>query len=129
MAACGVLLAGCSDDEPDGQPSPSPSVSTTAPVSPTPSAAPAKEPVLPAAARQPTEAGARAFIAYYWDLINYAQVTGDVKALEKVSGPNCERCLAGIDAIRTLYESGGRLTDARYEVRQTSIRSLKVGWL
>lgn len=125
VVTCGVLLAGCSDDGPGEGPSPSPRASTTAPVSPTPSAAPT-EPVLPSAAKEATEAGARAFIAYYWDLINYAQVTGDVKGLEGVSGPKCQRCKAGIDAIRTLYASGGRLTDAHYEVRLKSVRSLNV---
>lgn len=129
VVGCGVLaagVAGCTGDDPGTAPSPSPSVttSTSVPSTPAPTAAPVA-PVLPAAAKKPTEAGARAFIAYYWALINYAQVTGDVKGLEKVSGPNCRRCSAGIDALRTLYIRGGHLTAANYEVTEDSIKRLK----
>lgn len=125
VVACGVLLAGCSDDGPDGDPSPSPSVSTTAPASPTPTAAPAKEPALPTAAKEPTEAGARAFIAYYWDLINYAQVTGDVKALERVSGPSCDGCRGGIDAIDAVYQNGGHAEGGAYTAVVESLQRTK----
>lgn len=108
-------VAGCTGDDPGAGPSPSPSasVSTSVPPTPEPTAAPVV-PVLPAAAKEPTEAGARAFIAYYWALINYAQVTGDVKGLEGVSGPNCDGCRGGINAIEEVYRAGGHASGGEY---------------
>lgn len=117
-----LALAGCSDDDP---PDPEPSAATSSTPSPSPSATPTaepKEPALPDAATKATEAGARAFITYYWDLINYAQVTGDVKALKKVSGPRCDGCRGGINAISAIYRDGGRAEGGTYTVRIVTIR-------
>ncbi|MBM0126368.1 DUF6318 family protein [Pimelobacter simplex] len=116
-----LLASGCSD----GDPSPRDPSSTWSPTgkmeTPTSAAPDPVEPDLPAAAKEATEAGARAFIEYYWELINYAQVTGDVKALKGVSGPNCEGCNAGIDGIRNLYRGGGHATGGAYD---TTVKSL-----
>lgn len=112
-----TLLAGCSDDDPSpGDPN-STWTPTSKPETPTSSAtAKPTEPVLPEAATKATEDGARAFIAYYWDLINYAQVTGDVKALKRVSARGCAGCSAGYEAIRDLYAGGGHIVGGEYRV-------------
>ena len=115
IAACAALLVltGCGDDTkppaPDFTPTvhietPSPSASDTVPT----------EPPLPDAAKEPTEEGARAFTAYYWDLINYAQVTGDVKGLVRASGPHCEGCNGGIWSVSDVYKNGGHVTAGNY---------------
>ncbi|TQK70753.1 DUF6318 family protein [Nocardioides sp. SLBN-35] len=125
-AAAAVLLlaAGCSDNGP----SPRDPTSTWSPTgkmeTPTSAAPDPVEPELPAAAAEASEVGARAFIEYYWELVNYAQVTGDVKALKKVSGPNCERCDAGIDGIKQVYRAGGHITDGQYTPSLTSVTQL-----
>ncbi|KRB73040.1 hypothetical protein ASE01_19895 [Nocardioides sp. Root190] len=119
-----LALAGCSDDDP---PDPQPSAGTSGTPSPSPSATPTaepKEPALPDAATKATEAGARAFITYYWDLINYAQVTGDVKALKKVSGPNCTGCSAGLKGISEVYREGGRVEGGEYSVQIKKLNEL-----
>ena len=104
-----LLLSGCSD----GNASPRDPSSTWSPTgtmqTPTSAAPDPVEPQLPAAAKEASKAGARAFIAYYWDLINYAQVTGDVKALRSVSASTCSGCRAGIRGIRKHYASGGAI--------------------
>lgn len=126
LTAAVLLLAGCSDDttSPSGDPTPAPTDTTSSPTdSPTTPTAPT-EPALPAAATKATEAGARAFITYYWDLINYAQVTGDVTQLRQVSGSRCRGCQAGIDAIATIYEADGRLTTADYRPTVETIAEL-----
>lgn len=122
-----ALLAGCSDDDPSpGDPSAT-STPTGTPETPTTSAtAKPTEPALPDAATKATEAGARAFITYYWDLVNYAQATGDVKALKRVSGPNCRRCMAGIEGIDDLYGEGGHLTNADYRATVLSLKEVNV---
>lgn len=122
-----LALSACSDDDPDpGDPMSTwtPSGTPEAPSSSaTPSADPT-EPPLPDAAREATEAGARAFITYYWDLINYAQVTGDVKALRKVSAPQCTGCSAGIKGIRDVYGSGGHVEGGEYTVTISTVAEL-----
>ena len=119
-----ALLAGCSDDPSPGDPT-STSTPTGTPETPTSTAA-AKptEPELPDAATKATEAGARAFIAYYWDLINYAQATGDVKGLKRVSAPSCEGCNAGIDGVRDHYRSGGRVIGGAHRIAVESLAEL-----
>ncbi|MBS4754432.1 hypothetical protein KG112_16615 [Nocardioides sp. zg-ZUI104] len=112
-----LLVAGCnSADGDEPAPRPSTSSSPSASASPTESASTPVEPTLPAEAKEPTEAGARAFIAYYWELINYAQVTGDVAALARTSGPMCEGCNGGLQIIERLYGSGGYATGGAYDV-------------
>lgn len=121
-----ALLAGCSDDDPSPGDPGSTSAPTDKPETPTSSAtAKPTEPALPDAATKATEAGARAFITYYWDLINYAQVTGDVKALKGVSGPRCIGCRNGIKAIQSHYASGGRIEGGDYSVDILKINELK----
>lgn len=119
-----LLASGCSD----GDPSPRDPSSTWSPTgkmeTPTSAAPDPVEPELPAAAKEATEAGARAFIEYYWELINYAQVTGDVKALKAVSGPNCDGCKAGIRGVRDLYTEGGHVEGGDYTVHLDKVNRL-----
>ncbi|WP_235319294.1 DUF6318 family protein [Pimelobacter simplex] len=66
-------------------------------------------PVLPGAAKEASEEGARAFVGYYWELVNYAQATGDVRRLRRVSGPRCAACSDFISRVLEQYQSGGRI--------------------
>lgn len=120
-----ALLAGCSDDAPSpGDPSPT-RTPTGTPATPTTEAAEKPtEPALPEAATKATEDGARAFITYYWDLINYAQVTGDVKALKQVSGPTCAGCARAVEAVEELYRSGGHAEGGEYALTIVRIKEL-----
>jgi hypothetical protein len=124
-AAVLLLVAGCSDDGP----SPRDPTSTWSPTgkmeTPTSAAPDPVEPDLPAAAAEASEAGARAFIEYYWELVNYAQVTGDVKALKKVSGKTCEGCGKGIAVVEDLYSAGGRAEGGEYELTITGIKQVE----
>lgn len=126
-----ALLAGCSDDDPSPGDPPStgtPTGTPETPETPTSSAAPPTEPVLPDAATKATEDGARAFITYYFDLVSHAQVSGEVKALRRVSGPNCKGCNAGIAGVTKHYKGGGRiiggaLTPVVDRLREVSTKS------
>lgn len=73
-------------------------------------------PVMPGAAKEASEDGARAFVGYYWELVNYAQATGDVRRLRRVSGPRCDGCRSGIAGIDKLYRDGGRLEGGAYSL-------------
>ncbi|MCX6399360.1 MAG: DUF6318 family protein [Propionibacteriales bacterium] len=120
-----LALSACNGgDEPDDpKVSSTPPGTTSAPTTAPPAETPT-EPALPKAATKATEAGARAFITYYWDLINYAQVTGAVKPLKAVSGPNCAGCNAGIEAIEDVYDADGHITNANYRARVTNLSDL-----
>ncbi len=121
-----ALLAGCTDDDSSPRDPDSTRTPTGKPETPTSEAAEKPtEPTLPDAATKATEDGARAFITYYWDLINYAQVTGDVRALKRASGPRCKGCNSGISAIRDHYASGGRIEGGEYAVQILKINELK----
>lgn len=124
LIAATLLLAACSDDgdPPSTEPTRTPSGTLDTP-SPTAEPTPT-EPPLPDAATKATEAGARAFITYYWDLINYAQATGDVKALRRVSGKNCRGCQGGIEVIDEIYDSGGHAVGGEYTIDILNINEL-----
>lgn len=113
-----ALLTGCTDDDPSPGDPTSTWTPTGEPETPTSSAtAKPTEPPLPDAATKATEEGARAFITYYWDLINYAQVTGDVEALKRVSGSTCRGCSRVINGISDLYTDGGHAIGGEYTLR------------
>ncbi len=127
MLACGAVVAllcaglgGCSDDsdadpEPNftsaasGSESPSPSESTTA-------EAPA-EPTPPAAMANFDEAGAKAFAEFYWEVVSYAQATGDTGLLATLELPGCGVCQGGREDIEKAYSDGLRIVDGEITAR------------
>ncbi|MCR1781543.1 hypothetical protein KVF89_03270 [Nocardioides carbamazepini] len=130
LAATLALLlsaAACTGDDPDPR-DPSSTWSPTGTMDPpSPTATELTEPtepVLPDAAKQASEDGARAFITYYWDLINYAQATGDVKALKAASARTCDVCSGLVNDLRDLYRSGGHLEGGVNVVEITDIGTL-----
>jgi hypothetical protein len=113
-----LLLAGCSGDEPTAGP-PKPAEPPTSPVTTTsPTPAP---PVLPAAARENSKAGAVAFAHHYIDLINYASGSGDVRGLRAVSGPRCASCQNFVSILRDLYRGGGFVQGGEWTVESYSV--------
>jgi hypothetical protein len=119
-----LLLAGCGGD-PTAEPSPTPSTPVTSPVSTTPT-----PPAMPDAAKANTKAGAIAFVRHYIELINYAQATGDVSALEKVEDPGCESCTSVRQGVHDIYSSGGHIDGGAWsaEVRSSSPRPDLSAW-
>lgn len=98
-----------------------PSSSTPSSSEPT-SAAPTTEPTgpvepkLPPEAEESTKAGAEAFVEYWWEIVNYAQATGDTKTLKRTSVESCQTCHSGIDWIDQVYAAGGRVVGEGYEI-------------
>jgi hypothetical protein len=101
-------LTGCGAAAPAAPASPTPTVATTSP-SPTPTVGP---PVIPAAARQHTAAGAKAFVTYYVEVITYAETTLDTKPIKALSMPTCSGCIGGIRGLRKIARHGGHITGA-----------------
>ncbi|MBS4752248.1 hypothetical protein KG112_05430 [Nocardioides sp. zg-ZUI104] len=117
LLAC--ALAGCSDaDGKEAEPEPTATVS----VSPSPSEP--TEPTLSTAAKTADEAGAKAFIAHYWDLVNYAQQTGDVETLESITASTCDICNGFVEDLKELLASGGRLEGGENSVEVTATKRI-----
>jgi Family of unknown function (DUF6318) len=109
--AVGGALAGCSDDSdgpPDsGLPSESEATESTPTTDPSPTEPTGPQPPpLPEAATAPGKAGAKAFVAYYIRLLNYASHTGDGAPLLEY-GPNCRVCKSQANFASKLYRKGG----------------------
>jgi hypothetical protein len=102
-----LALGACSDDEPEPKFAPTPS--TSAPTSPSTTAASGPtEPTMPAAAKGTNAASAEAFVTFYWEMVNYAQATGETSSLRKL-GQKCLTCSRGIDSVEKVYEAGGEI--------------------
>jgi hypothetical protein len=114
-----LLLAGCSGDEPAAEPPPL-KAPTTSPVA-TESPTTPEPPVLPAAARENTKAGAVAFAHHYIDLINYATATGQSDGLLRASGAKCGACRETGRFIDRVYADGGFIRGGNWHPRSYSI--------
>ncbi len=115
VASSGAL-SGCSeaDSEPPDSGLPAESELTDSPTAPSPTESSStgstpsgpREPRLPAAAKAPGKAGAKAFVAYYIRLLNYASHTGETASLKRY-GEACRHCMAFIRLAESTYEDGG----------------------
>ncbi|MDI6911311.1 DUF6318 family protein [Nocardioides sp.] len=101
-----LALGACSGDDPEPRFAPP---STSAPTSPSTTAVSGPvEPTMPAAAKGSDAAAAEAFVRFYWEMVNYAQATGDVAGL-KALATRCINCDNGIDFITNAYDKGGQI--------------------
>ena len=91
---------------------PSPSVS--------PSASPSYE--VPAAARVQSEAGAVAFVKFYFDQMNKAWMGPDTNLLLPLSDPGCKSCANLQDEAATLRKDGERLDRPAVTVLAVDVR-------
>lgn len=83
------------------------------------------EPTLPAAAKEPTKAGAEAFVEYYFDEVTYAVTSGDTKRLRTLNGPSCDGCSGGAEFIERVYNKGGRIEAGPYVVSDVELEQLE----
>lgn len=125
--ALSVVLAGCGGD-PEASPDPTATtsaVSTTPSTPPTPSA-----PALPDAAMANTKAGAIAFVRYYVEVINHAQITGELTSLRSLAADGCRPCARIRKELTRIYDAGGHIEGGRWAVLTTiAERSDEGRWL
>jgi hypothetical protein len=95
-------------------PTQSPSPTPTGPVAPT----------MPAAAKAKTAAGAKAFVEYYWQVVNYAQSTGDTAPLKALSATHCSGCNGGNAYIERVYHKHGTIRGGHNSTKTTSARQV-----
>lgn len=112
------LLAGCDDEEDPPEPIESSSEPTSSATSATtePSPTGPVEPTLPRKAEGENQAGVEAFVTFYWEVVNYATKTGDVRLLRRLYQPSCTACEAGSNGIELIRERGGKTRGGNYRV-------------
>jgi len=64
---------------------------------------------MPSVAREHTAAGAKAFVVYYWHVVDYAQKTLDTTLLQSISNKDCLGCNNGIVGLRHDAKRGARI--------------------
>jgi hypothetical protein len=106
-----LALAGCSKDEEAGGPTPSgpPADTTTASSTASSSTPPPHDgpPTLPALARQHSNAGAKAFVRYYIDVLNYAFAHDAPQRLAHLGSASCDFCQSFISVLTRVIRAGG----------------------
>jgi hypothetical protein len=121
LVAVAVAAAGCSS----GGSSPARVTSTvTVPPSAGSSSVPVSSsasatispPVLPAAARRPTRAGAEAFFRYFVATYSYAFSSLDAQPLQTVSDPQCSFCASVAADIQAAKASGQTFVNGEVSV-------------
>ena len=112
-----VVAGGCSSEAapvPAAKPAKSTPLTTSPATSPTPSRTPTEQPPrMPAAAKGQSKAAAKAFVRYYVDVFNFAESTGRVAPLARLTSEQCRRCLKAISFLRSTYAGGGRIDAGR----------------
>lgn len=140
VIVCGALLAGC-----DGGSDPTTSAATASVTStsaaPTSSSSPASssstsasasesatseayvpvKPKFPKGAKENSEAGAVAFVEYYWAVVNYALTKPDAEPLIPISETDCKQCDQYIILANDLLSKSERFAPALLSVSTTSI--------
>lgn len=111
-AVCGLLLLGCSNDSAASTPTPPTTTSSsTSPSSPSPTttsdAPPSRAPQLPALAKEESIAGAKAFVRFYMQAINYSWHARNGALLRQHSTVRCVSCRGLARTMDDLRTNGG----------------------
>ncbi len=109
-----VVVAGCSaSGGSPTAPTPSPDATPSMSVSASPSASPSPSPSpsgpdIPAAARQQTDAGAEAFVKYFFEQFNVAWTEPRPGLIASLSDPDCQFCAKSETTARRLADQSQR---------------------
>jgi hypothetical protein len=81
---------------------------------------PIAPPQLAADARAPTQAGAAAFVKYWFATLSYAAASGDTAPFQTASAPGCQACADAVQAIRSGWQNGRQMRGGSYTIRNVS---------
>lgn len=122
-----LALGACSGDDPDPKVA-DPTPTSSLPTSPSTTAASGPvEPTLPPEARGTDAAAAEAFVEFYWEMVNYAQATGDIEGLKALASESCAACRAGTDYLDRVFRSDGVIDGGVARVRVMSSGFIRDG--
>ncbi len=135
LVAVVCLAAGCTGSTEAAPVTTSPSAAPAPPeVPPSPSPSPTPKPSAPTkpkGADEDSTAGAKKALQYFFDVRSYAYRTGDTRPLEKISAPECPYCQSSrerADALREEGEAaqGGRILVKKVEYATTASSGAQV---
>lgn len=123
-----LALTACEADpaEPAEPTSSAPTSSEPTSAAPTTEPTGPVEPTLPPQAEQNTKAGAEAFLHFYWDVIYYAQSSGDTALLKNLAGPDCDGCGGAAEFVERVYAKDGHIQLEPYDLRSIRIQRFDV---
>jgi hypothetical protein len=104
-----LALAACADDEPEPRVDPTPTTSSTQSTSPSHSVTTPASPSPPGALEHAGTEGARAFVVYFWEVVDYAQRTLDIEALRALTMDQCEACQGALQFLQGVIDDGGKI--------------------
>lgn len=116
-----LALAGCNGGDEDPTATPTPTSSTSSSATPsgsaTPTASASASVDIPAEARANTDAGAMAFVRFYFNEVNSAYrapAEGTADRITQISTNDCKSCIAGANDVRSLGKAGQRLASPAF---------------
>ncbi|WP_155993317.1 DUF6318 family protein [Nocardioides sp. URHA0020] len=107
-----LLLAGCSDDEPEPKFGPTPSATAPSSASPSPSA--------PAKSKHQQQA---ALIDDFIAAVTQALGTGDPSAFLALTADTCQNCRVLADNLEDAFSDGGRIEGGKWELISSDFQS------
>ena len=129
-----LTLTGCTGatDPADPTPPPTPRATTSTPSptpTPTPSSGPATPtpPVMPPAAKAHTKAGAKAFVRYFWQVVDFAGTTLDSRPLVRLTADGCLGCTGAVDFVDDMRRGGATFHGAHTQVSNIHMAELSLG--
>ncbi|KQZ70705.1 DUF6318 family protein [Nocardioides sp. Root151] len=125
-----LFAASCSDDDPDSNADPTPSPSDTTTPSPTTSTtadAEPTEPPEPDGMGEDSKRGAELLVRYYLEVVDYAQLTGDVRKLKTLARPGCEACNTVATGLHKIYKQDGFVRGGRHTIQELKVTRLDSG--
>ena len=103
---------------------PTPTPSVTSEYKPATANGPAENvpvPKMPELASEESKEGLEAFTLYWYDLLNYAYESGDVKRLEGITDESCVRCRDVAKNIKAWHSEGRWQVGGKVEIDGTGI--------
>ena len=102
VLACALTLVGCGgSDSPSSSPTPTQSFAG---------------PTMPAQAQGGDRNGAKAFVSFWVETLNFATDSGDTEGLKALSTKECEACTGFAQTLDEIYGKGGRVDSGGWTV-------------
>lgn len=79
--------------------------------------------VLPAAAKAHTQEGAKAFVRFYWDVLDRLDMHPQNGIIERFSVTTCESCRMQIDTIAAMVRDGVHVETSNTKIGPPTVRS------
>lgn len=84
---------------------------------------------MPSQAAQHSDEGAKAFVAYFWDVVTAARTAADSSYLSSLVDAHCDGCAGAVEAINDEQSSGAVVSGGRNSVTGMKVAGFAIGTL